>query len=47
MVSGHDEIREKALAAGVGLVLDARDLFAIGKPLTDLLRGRGVLPKEE
>lgn len=44
MVSGHDEIREKALAAGVNLFLDARDLLGIGKPVTELLRERGLLP---
>jgi two-component system, OmpR family, response regulator PrrA len=44
MVSGHDEIREQALAAGVNLFLDSRDLMGIGKPVTEFLRQRGLLP---
>jgi CheY-like chemotaxis protein len=44
MVSGHDEMREQALAAGVDLFLDSRDMLGIGRLVAEFLRQRGVLP---
>lgn len=43
MVSGHEEMRAKALAAGVNLFLHADNLLGIGKPVAELLAARGLM----
>lgn len=43
MVSGHDEVRDSALAAGVDLFLGSADMFGIGKPISAFLRARGLV----
>lgn len=47
MVSGHDEIKEKAIAAGVDLFLGSADLFRIGEPIAAFLRERGLSDSKE
>ena len=47
MVSGVDDVRERALAAGVDLFLTSENLIAIGKPIGDYFRERGLEDRVE
>jgi CheY-like chemotaxis protein len=47
MVSGHDDMRAPALAAGVDLFLDWDQPTKIGKPIAEFLNGRGLRDRKE
>jgi len=47
MVSGHEDMRAPALAAGVDLFLDWSQPTKIGKPIADFLSARGLRDRKE
>lgn len=47
MVSGHDDMRASAEAAGVDLFLGSENLLAIGRPIAEFLHSRGLEDRVE
>jgi CheY-like chemotaxis protein len=47
MVSGHEEIKTEAEAAGVDLFLPSTDLVKIGQPIAAFLKSRGLFDRAE
>jgi len=47
MVSGHDEERLGALAAGADLFLTSENMHRIGRPIGDFLRSKGLEDRVE
>lgn len=47
MVSGMEDVRKEAAAAGVDLFLTSESLISIGKPIADFFRSRGLEDRVE